>query len=306
MMDIADQARLLFERAVELTEAEDPAAALEASTSALELYRSLAATDPERYQSDMLRVLQNRAWIYACLHRIDDYLLASADVIRVCRALAARRPNEFRAVLATELNNVSLTLAEREDRIDAAVAFIRESVDIARDVSMQLCDEDTQWQLALALANLSRILERTGDHSSALHAAEEYAALTRELARAKPETFGNPLALSLTMLASRLSRMGRFEDALSAVMQAVTFHRQQQVSVSYYPAGRLADALNELSIALLALHRPSEALRASEEAIGYLTELESMLGIYTSQFEEAQRQYKRVREVLDSGQDAVS
>jgi hypothetical protein len=62
--ETAGRARGLLEKAIELTEADDAEAALEASGSATELYRSLAAADPGRHLPDLLQVLQNRAWIY--------------------------------------------------------------------------------------------------------------------------------------------------------------------------------------------------------------------------------------------------
>jgi tetratricopeptide (TPR) repeat protein len=297
----ASRARSQYERAVELTEAGDPAAALEASTFATELYRLLASTDPERYLPELLRSLQNRAWICVCLHRMDHYLATSADAVLVCRSLAARRPNEFKAVLATELNNVSLTLIDK-GHTDAAVASIHEAVEIERDLLRTLPDdEDARWRLAVTLSNLSRILAHAAEHSGALQAADEYATLTRELARSNPQRFGNALALSLTVLASRLSGVGRFQDALTTVMEAVKFHRERQASESYYPAGSLAEALNELSVALLGVHRPREALSASEEATGYLTELEARMGTYASQLERARQQSARIRQALETG-----
>jgi hypothetical protein len=194
-----------------------------------------------------------------------------------------------------------------EAQTDAAAASIREAVAIARDVlRSQPEDEDARWQLAVTLSNLSRILARLDDQFAALQAAEEYEALTRELARGNPSRFENALALSLTALASRLSTAHRFVDALATVTEAIMLYRQRQASERYFYAGGLADALNELSIVLLGLRRRIEALSLSEEAVGYQKELEARVGTHKSQLEQAIRQADRVRQALDSADESLA
>ena len=50
--------------------------------------------------------------------------------------------------------------------------------------------------------------------------------LYRELAAAQPDAFRPDLAMSLNNLAVRLGELGRPEDALAAIQEAVTIYRE--------------------------------------------------------------------------------
>jgi hypothetical protein len=74
------------------------------------------------------------------------------------------------------------------------------------------------------------------------------------------------LALSLNNRSSRLSDLGRREEALAAIEEAVTIHRRLTQTRPAAFAGRLAKSLKRQAAILSALGRDAEAKAARDEA----------------------------------------
>jgi tetratricopeptide (TPR) repeat protein len=157
---------------------------------------------------------------------------------------------------------------------------------------------DARWQLAVELANLSRILACNDERHAALAAAHEYATITRELAASTPGGYANALAISLTKVSKRFSDLGRLEDALSTVWESVDIHRDRAAAEPYIRSGAFAEALDQFSVVLLGLRRHADALRASEDAVDLYTALQDSLGTYTSELERSLLQLARVLDAL--------
>ena len=81
------------------------------------------------------------------------------------------------------------------------------------------------------------------------------------------------LAGSLNNLSVRLADLGRREDALAAIEEAVTIRRELAAARPDAFGPHLADSLNNLSNRLGGLGRPEDALAAVEEAAGLYREL---------------------------------
>ncbi|KZP19810.1 TPR-like protein [Athelia psychrophila] len=83
----------------------------------------------------------------------------------------------------------------------------------------------------------------------------------------RPAAFNADLAMSLNNLSNRLSGLGRKEEALKAIQEAVDLHR---ILAAERPAAfnaDLATSLNNLSNHLSGLGRKEEALKAIQEAV---------------------------------------
>ena len=91
--------------------------------------------------------------------------------------------------------------------------------------------------------------------------------------RARPDAFRPDLALSLNNLSVRLADLGRREDALAAIEEAVAICRELAAARPDAFRPDLASSLSNLSIRLADLGRREEALAAIEEAVAIRREL---------------------------------
>ncbi|MGV9610310.1 tetratricopeptide repeat protein, partial [Streptomyces sp. NPDC003631] len=127
---------------------------------------------------------------------------------------------------------------------------------------------DALQQLANRLPNTSHNLAETAAHLTQ-RLTDEY----RVLAATDADAFLPDLAGSLNNLAVRLGELGRREDALTAIEEAITAYRELAAARPDAFLPDLAMSLNNLSNRLGALGRREDALTAIEEAITIRQEL---------------------------------
>ena len=89
----------------------------------------------------------------------------------------------------------------------------------------------------------------------------------------QPDALRSDLARSLNNLSNRLADVGRREDALAAIEEAVTIRRELAAARPDEFRPGLAGSLNNLSARLAGLGRPEDALAAGEEATNIYREL---------------------------------
>jgi hypothetical protein len=93
------------------------------------------------------------------------------------------------------------------------------------------------------------------------------------MASGEPDAFRPDLAMSLNNLSIRLAGLGRREDALAAIEEAVTIRRELAAARPDVFRPDLANSLNNLSNRLAGLGRREDALAAIEEAVTIRREL---------------------------------
>ncbi|MFC8830832.1 SAV_2336 N-terminal domain-related protein [Streptomyces sp. NPDC057137] len=95
----------------------------------------------------------------------------------------------------------------------------------------------------------------------------------RKLARQQPDAYRPELASSLRHLSNQLSHLGRWDEALDAISEAVELYRE--LALQYPAAGRpdLARGLNNLSVRLGDVGRREESLAAITEAVRHFRTL---------------------------------
>ena len=108
--------------------------------------------------------------------------------------------------------------------------------------------------------------ERPGAWRLSRLAALEAELLEHRLAAADSSSFAPDLASALSNLSVALGELGRREEALDAIQEAVEIRRGLVTAEGSALAPDLASALNNLSVALGELGRREEALDAIEEA----------------------------------------
>ncbi|HSV66747.1 MAG TPA: tetratricopeptide repeat protein [Mycobacteriales bacterium] len=173
------------------------------------------------------------------------------------------------------------------DDVSREVSALMEAADQALlepPLSARL-DARVRWALdegwpATAAALLVRHAEAAavlGDYGTAAQDLSRAAALYRRLAEANPAAYQPDLAMSLNNLSIRLGELGRREEGLAAIQEAVEAYRRlaEANPAAYQPD--LAASLNNLSNRLGELGRREEGLAAIQEAVAILTPLAAHL-----------------------------
>ena len=174
-------------------------------------------------------------WLEALFERIADDEQALADML---------------AALPTE----SVALADISLRVAQRLVLLRHS---RSDLPSELHAE-TLTYLALAYRN-------TGQQEPALHAAQEAAALYRDLTAQRPEVSPG-LARALHTLALMSSELDMREPALQAGQEATALYRELAARRADVFSPELARSLGNLATLLRELGQHEPALQAAQEA----------------------------------------
>lgn len=196
--------------------------ALVASTEAVQICRRLVEAGEDDRLSQFAPILSNHARQLADLDRRAEILALTTEVVQKLRRLAEGRPDAFLPDFANSLNLLANQFADL-GRWEEALAAATEVVQIYRRLATSrpaafLPDlAGSLHNLAMALAKLNRWRDRNG-----LDAITEAVELRRQLAEARPDAPRSGLAMSLNDRAIWLAILGRREEALEAITEAIT------------------------------------------------------------------------------------
>ncbi len=187
--DSAERARLLNNLGSILSELGRRAEALQAAQEATDIYRQLAAANPQAFQPDMAMSLNNLGNRLSELGRREEALQAAQEAVSIRRQLAAANPQAFQPKLAMSLNNLGSILSElgrREEALQAA----QEATDIYRQLAAAN-PQAFQPKLAMSLGTHGLILSAMHLPAEAARAfGEGLRAITPSL-RALPQAFAS-------------------------------------------------------------------------------------------------------------------
>lgn len=248
-----------------LAEADRYQEALRATRRAVDLRRTLAASDPV-YRAELAMSLSNQGLMLREVGRLEESIAAAEEAVALRREIVAALPDkEFGDDLATSLNNMSTVLSDLA-RWEEALVAAQEATEIFRrlsDAHPGLVEDD----LALALNTLAGQLWRFGRHRDALAASAEAVEINRRLTEAAPRVHLDRLATALSNFSHHLSDAGRMEEALESATEATAIRRDlaaQRPDV-FEPA--LAAALDGLGLRLGDVGRHGEAVVALQESV---------------------------------------
>lgn len=228
---------------------------------AVEIYRSLAKTDPNSYLPSLSAAVHNLGSVLSDLGRHNESLSCARESVRVDRQLVAANPRAFLPDLAMSLINLAIDLGALGQE-ESALPFGEESLEIRR----RLCATDPgtyRPAVARTLLNLSVNVSNTGDRKRALILVAEALEIFRPLAEANPTVYEDWLAGGLSTLGLQSARIGRRPEAVAATEEAVQRFRQSEGS---HP-GSLPNCLYSLGVRYAEVGRRDEAVAVTEEAV---------------------------------------
>jgi hypothetical protein len=260
-----ERAGLYLNLGTRLSNAGDHRQALHSFTQATEIYRGLAAADPQDVELDLAKSLNNLGQARQALGQWADALAATNEAVGLFRQLKGEDPVGLDPGLATALSNLGL-MQSHFGRREEALRTTEEAVAIRRRLA---ADDPAAFEADLAgsLNNLGVMQSALGKQLEALPTAEESVELFRRLAAANPTAFEPGFATALNNLGNRMRYLGRWEEGLRATQEAVPICRRL---VSANPAAyelELAMLLANLGNDMSYLGQRDEALAATREAV---------------------------------------
>ena len=226
---LPDLAMSLNNQSNRLADIGRPDEALAAIEEAVDIRRRQAEARPDAFLPDLAASLNNQSNRLADIGRRDEALAAIEEATAIYRRQAEARPDAFLPDLAMSLNNQSNRLADI-GQPDEALAAIEEATAIYRRLVEARLDAFLP-DLAMSLNNQSNRLADIGRPDEALAAIEEAVAIYRRLIEYwvyGPYAYAQwpGLAMSLNNQSLRLADMGRRDEALAAIEEAVDIRRR--------------------------------------------------------------------------------
>ncbi|WP_415974503.1 hypothetical protein [Rhodococcus sp. 077-4] len=203
---------------------------LEASKSALDLYRTLALVDPAIYTPDVAMALHNYSVDLADSGQYEDGLRAAKESLSIYQELALSDSEEYEPDVALGFYNVSVKLA-RLGHSEEEFEVAQQSLEMHRKLYKSNPQKHAS-ELALALQGASITLSTMGLRWEALAPARESLELYRTLTQTNPTAFEEDLADALTTLGTRLAEIGLFEEAFTNTDKALSIYRHLE-SIGY-------------------------------------------------------------------------
>lgn len=241
--------------------------ALRAARRGAELFRELAADDPQTYEEHVGRTLTNVAGLLHRTGEVDEAVAAQQDVVDLFTRLAQDDPRRYEPYRATALANVSVHL-ESAGRWEEAYRANQEAASAYRRAAVH--DPQQRRGLAIALSNGAALTFRPPAEDVALR---EAVALGRELVREGARVEDTPLVASLERLREHLSARGRHAEAVAPAQEVAELNRRLAEADPHRYTSAWTTALMSLHGILLDAHRPREAVEVGEEAVTRLRRL---------------------------------
>ncbi|KAF8333609.1 uncharacterized protein EI90DRAFT_3052565 [Cantharellus anzutake] len=190
----------------------------------LEHYRILAQDAPDDHDSEVIRVLQNRAVALQNAGRLDDALEAGQAVIDASREAYKKRPEMHRSDLALSLFNYGVYTAAKKDW-DACIIADEESVGFYR----LLFKENPKIrirELLRGMRNRTVHCANAERHEIALASSREWVDTARKAVETMGPTYLSDLASALVNFAGQVDRLQKWDESITATQEALSIYTQ--------------------------------------------------------------------------------
>ena len=193
------------------------------------------------------------------------------EALQILRELTKQNPEEYKADIATTLNNLGNLLRKTND-LKQAQDYYEKALQIRRELAKQN-PEAYLPDVAASLNNLGNLLSDTNDLKQAQDYYEKALQIRRELAKQNPEAYLPDVAASLNNLGVLLSDTNDLKQAQDYYEEALQIHRElaKQNSEAYLPD--VAASLNNLGVLLCDTNDLKQAQDHYEEALQIRREL---------------------------------
>ncbi|OUO98865.1 tetratricopeptide repeat protein [Barnesiella sp. An22] len=226
---------------------------------ALTIYRTLAAQNPEAFESDVASTLNNLALLHSDTQQLDWAEKEYIEALEIYHRLAQKNPEAFESDVARTLNNLAV-LHKNTRRLDLAEKEYNEALEIQRRLA-QKNPEAFESDVARTLNNLANLHSDTQQLDLAEKEYTEALEIRRRLAQKNPETFESDVASTLNNLAVLHQNTQRLDLAEKEYIEALEiYHRLAQKNPEAFESD-VALTLNNLAL----LHKNTRRLDWAEK-----------------------------------------
>ena len=193
------------------------------------------------------------------------------EALQILRELTKQNPEEYKADIATTLNNLGNLLRKTND-LKQAQDYYEKALQIRRELAKQNPEAHLP-DVAASLNNLGVLLRNTNNLKQAQDYQEEALQIRRELTKQNPEAYLPDVAASLNNLGNLLSDTNDLKKAQDYYEEALQIHRElaQQNPEAYLPD--VAASLNNLGNLISDTNDLKQAQDYYEEALQIRREL---------------------------------
>ena len=233
--------------------------------------RELAKQNPEAYNPDVARTLNNLGNLLNNTNHLKQAQAYYEEALEIRRELAKQNPEAYNPDVATTLNNLGNLLSDTND-FKQAQAYYEEALEIRRKLAEQN-PEAYKPDVAMTLNNLGTLFSDTNKLKQAQAYYKEALEIHRELAEQNPEAYKPDVAMTLNNLGALLYATNDLKQAQDYYEEALEIRRElaEQNPEAYKPD--VAMTLNNLGALLYATNKLKQAQDYYEEALEICREL---------------------------------
>ena len=219
---------------------------------ALEVYRRLDRDFPQTYESKLVATMTMLARMYSDLDRYKESEQLHREALAINRRLAKNNPQFFNPDLASTLYQLGLlTYLLDSDRMDDAIAYLDESLDLYRDLVRE--DPSLQKSYENCVYWLVQLYGKEGDPSHIYAIYEEYLPILKRSYQSDPASNKAYYAAALDYQALQCALLGIYEEAERYAKEALQVNSEEILAYS------------NLAISLLLQGKYSEAEKIYKE-----------------------------------------
>lgn len=231
---------------------------------ALRLYRELANKNPEKYQPDVAKTLNNLGILLANIGKLKQAQTCFEEVLQIFQKLAKKNPEKYLSDVAVTLSNFGNLLCRMKELEQAKTHY-----DEALKVSRKLAKKDPELHkrlIATTLNNRGGLFIEKGKTKQALADLKKALKIRRELMELKPKKYKPEVAISLYNLGILLRDTNKFHEAQTHLKEALQIYRElaEKNPMGYNP--EVAQILTVLAMLYVKLGMGKQAEEASREA----------------------------------------
>lgn len=237
---------------------------------ALQVYRTLAKSNPKTFLPDVAHTLNNLAVLSSAKNEVEKAQREYEEALEIRRTLAKINPEAFLPDLAITLNNLA-NLHHAKNELDQAQIKYEESLLIIQ----ALASNNSQAflpDLARTLNNLANLHRAKNEIEKAQVEYEESLSMYRTLAKSDSQAFQSDLAMTLNNLAVLYRTKNELDQAQAKYEESLAMYRTLAQSNPHAFQPDVAATLNNLAN----LHRAKNELEKAQ------VEYEESLAIYQS------------------------
>ncbi|MDR1646350.1 MAG: tetratricopeptide repeat protein [Tannerellaceae bacterium] len=249
----------------------DYSKAAKAYKEAEDIYRELAAINPQAYRPYVAMTLNNAGGLHWNMNDYPKAAKASEEAEDIYRELAAIDPQAYLPYVAMTLSNVGSLLEDMKDYPKAAKAY-KEAEDIYRELAA-INPQAYLPDLAMTLNNVGGLHWNVKDYPKAAKAFEGALQIRCELAAENPQAYRPGLAMTLSNVGSLLEDMKDYPKAAKAYEEALQILRELAAENPQAYRPDLAMTLNNVGILHRNMKDYPKAAKAYEEALQIRREL---------------------------------